>query len=599
MLKKFNHGSTAIFVFIFLTALFLWLTGNLHIGSVETVSASIEHAEGEHGHGTAESGGEAARDHGEDWCEEHEVPESGCTRCNPSLIDIFKEKGDWCAGHNVPESQCAICNPGCKDSAGHAHGGPVADLDELENVECEHEVPIVQCNSCRFEAGVVKIPPAMADALIKTGEVERRGAVTTLRLTGEVQLDQTRVVDVPPAGRGWITQVSALLGDRVEEGDVLAVIHSEDAGQAKAFYLTAHTRFEIARKEQERQSSMNAALRKLLQRLENESESLKVQNSNGLASEWIGEWKSKLIGSKARVQLARSVYEREEDLQKKKASSKADYEKALQELQIAEAEQASLIEEVHLNMSLDQLHADNSLKQAEADLKAAEQRLYIIGLDEQAIRDLPRQSDSKSFARLEIKAPRTGTVIAQNVTKGHFVEISESLYTIADLSNLWVWCDVYERDLAVIHTALAERKFPQAKVKVAAFPDAPFFGEVDLIRSLLDEHTRTAKIRVQTRNEHAMLKAGMFANVEIEIPTGKQIALLPQEAVLSDEGKSFVFEHWKDDLWARRDVEVGKSNGGFTEVLDGLSEGAQIVTGGAFMLKSDVLREKMGAGCAD
>ena len=74
---------------------------------------------------------------------------------------------------------------------------------------------------------------------------------------------------------------------------------------------------------------------------------------------------------------------------------------------------------------------------------------------------------------------------------------------------------------------------------------------------------------------------------------------VPSSAILSDEGKTFVFQQWKDDLWVRRDVSVGRKQRGFVEVLNGISTGDTIVTSGAFMLKSDILREKMGAGCAD
>jgi cobalt-zinc-cadmium efflux system membrane fusion protein len=101
------------------------------------------------------------------------------------------------------------------------------------------------------------------------------------------------------------------------------------------------------------------------------------------------------------------------------------------------------------------------------------------------------------------------------------------------------------------------------------------------------------------KNEERKLKPGMFAEAEISIPLKENALIVPSSAVVSDEGKSFVFQHLKDDLWMRRDVRVGKNQGGFIEILSGLPKNATIVTGGAFMLKSDILREKMGAGCAD
>jgi cobalt-zinc-cadmium efflux system membrane fusion protein len=73
---------------------------------------------------------------------------------------------------------------------------------------------------------------------------------------------------------------------------------------------------------------------------------------------------------------------------------------------------------------------------------------------------------------------------------------------------------------------------------------------------------------------------------------------VPQNAVMSDAGNYFVFRHFKDDLWVRCDVIPGQSQGGYVEILKGISEADRIITGGAFMLKSEVLKEKMGGGCA-
>jgi len=77
------------------------------------------------------------------------------------------------------------------------------------------------------------------------------------------------------------------------------------------------------------------------------------------------------------------------------------------------------------------------------------------------------------------------------------------------------------------------------------------------------------------------------------------VAVVPSSAVVSDEGKTFVFEHLKDNLWVRRDVQLGRNLGAVVEIQAGIANGATVISHGAFMLKSDILREKMGAGCAD
>jgi len=499
ILQKTNHLGMALFVFVVLAGTILWLTGNLHFGPRDPAEASSA-LDDSHGH----EHGDQVNEH---MCEEHGVPESLCAQCNPLLAATFRAKGDWCAEHNLPESQCTFCNPDLFRDL-----GLTTDLSTLEKAMCEHGVATVECERCRFEIGVVKLQPSLANALVETTVVQDVERTKTLRLTGQVQLDKTRVVDVVPTGGGRVEWVEKLLGQQVKKGDVLAIIHSADLGQAKAQFLELQ----------------------------------------------------------ARLELATSTFEREKELYETKVSSKADY-----------------------------LSASNEFKAAQAYYAAADRRLRLFGLGAEQITAIKDEKENEHFADLVLRAPQAGTITAQNLSVGKLVDATESLYTIADLSNVWVWYDLYERDLAVLHERLSSGESVVAKVRVKAFEAEVFDGVVDLIGSQVDEHTRTIKVRVQVRNEERKLKPGMFAEAEISVPLKGNITAVPSSAILSDEGRTFVFQHWKDDLWVRRDVRVGRGQEGFVEVLNGIPRGATVVTSGAFMLKSDILRKKMGAGCAD
>ena len=385
-------------------------------------------------------------------------------------------------------------------------------LSELEKIVCEHEIGIIDCDNCRFEVGVVKIDPSIAESLIEIGTVQEVERTSVFKFTGQVQLDLTRTVEVVSAGSGRVDKVSKLLGEKVKKADVLAVIHSADLGQAKADFL-------------------------------------EVQ---------------------AKLELSEATFKREKELYTKKVSSEADY-----------------------------LNALNELRVAEASYVAADKRLNLFGLKAEQIGSIKDEKKNEDFANLVLQVPQAGTIIKQNISTGKIVGTTESLYTIADLSNLWVWCDVYEKDLAVLHEQLASGKQLRAAVHVKAFDASKFEGVVDLIGNVMDEHTRTVKIRVQVKNPQGKLRPGMFAEVEVMIPGDGRMTAVPRNAVMSDAGKNFVFRYWKDDLWARSDVTVGSVYGDLIEILNGIPNGARIVTGGAFMLKSDILREKMGAGCAD
>jgi cobalt-zinc-cadmium efflux system membrane fusion protein len=395
----------------------------------------------------------------------------------------------------------------------HEHESePVSGEQSIEEAMCEHGIRTIDCDKCRFELDVVKLQPSVANALIETTVAKDTPRTTILKLTGQVQLDKTRVVDVVSTGAGQVKNVEKLLGQDVTEGDILAVIHSADLGQAKAQFL-------------------------------------EVQ---------------------ARLELATSTFEREKELHEKKISSEADYLNALSELQAAQAYYA-----------------------------AAEKRLRLFGLDTEQINSIKDEKENGLFAELVLRAPLSGTIIVQNISAGALVDTTQSLYTIADLSNVWVWYDLYEKDLAVLFDQFSSGRTVTAKVQVKAFEGELFDGVVDLIGSQIDEHTRTVKVRVQVKNQQRKLKPGMFAEAEISIPLKGSMTTVPSSAVLSDEGKAFVFQHFKEDLWIRRDVRVGRNQGDMIEVLSGIPQGAIIVSRGGFMLKSDILREKMGAGCAD
>jgi len=176
ILKNNNLGA-ALFIFIALTGIILWFSGNLHFGARSFAEADVQDASHEHESETNEL---TAREH------------------------------------------------------------------NLEEAMCEHAIRTIDCDKCRFELGVVKLQPSVASSLIETSVVQDSPRTKTLKLTGQVQLDKTRVVDVVSTGAGQVKRVERLLGQEAAKGDILAVIHSADLGQAKAQFLEVQARLELA-----------------------------------------------------------------------------------------------------------------------------------------------------------------------------------------------------------------------------------------------------------------------------------------------------------------------------------------------------------------
>lgn len=235
-----------------------------------------------------------------------------------------------------------------------------------------------------------------------------------------------------------------------------------------------------------------------------------------------------------------------------------------------------------------------------AEMEAAEQSLYALGLEKDYMEKLQKNNtSSQNIGLLPVKAPFGGTVIEKNASIGELIGPDKDVFIIADLSTMWVWADVYEKDLQRL---LSTRKngVIKAVVQTSSFPERSFSGVVDYIGSTVDKETRTVKVRASVRNDEMLLRAGMFCKIMMNMGTsGEKALIIPRKALLSDEGKDFVFAKWKDEYYIRKPVKKGREMIDSFEIVEGLNTGDDIIVDGAFLLKSDILREKMGAGCAD
>ena len=222
-------------------------------------------------------------------------------------------------------------------------------------------------------------------------------------------------------------------------------------------------------------------------------------------------------------------------------------------------------------------------------------KLKRLGMSTYAARGLTQKT---ATGRLVLRASVDGTVLDIHAVAGEVARADTSLATVGDNSSVWVWADLYERDIALVTREQAKQPLA-ATVQVKAYPGQEFAGTVDFVSPSMSESSRTVKARINVPNPDRRLLAGMFAQVKVFIPGDRQVLAVPSKSVLEDEGRSFVFVHHEGDYWVRRPVSAGRTFAGMTEITRGLTGSEVVVTNGAFLLKSDVLRSKMGAGCAD
>ena len=210
--------------------------------------------------------------------------------------------------------------------------------------------------------------------------------------------------------------------------------------------------------------------------------------------------------------------------------------------------------------------AENGEKDALADLRGAEQELKILGVDKN------HPGDS-----VKVYAPITGIIVAQNTTAAGAAGLNVAgvvgSLTIADLSHVWVVCDVYENDLAQVH--LGER----ADIRLNAFPDVVRQGTISDIGAVLDPSLRTAKVRIQVPNSGNTLRIGMFATATFHGGRPQDVIVVPSKAILHLHDREFVYvPTGKQGDFRRVVVQTGAAlPGDVVAITSGLSEGQQVV----------------------
>jgi cobalt-zinc-cadmium efflux system membrane fusion protein len=273
----------------------------------------------------------------------------------------------------------------------------------------------------------------------------------------------------------------------------------------------------------------------------------------------LGQIWSEYQKTKSRRELASRNLQREETLFEKKVAPEKDVHKARQEL-----------------------------SEAEADLTFLKERLRLLGTDVSAV-ESQKGNGGNGHPLIPVASLVGGVVIEKSVTQGEFVSPEKALFTVADLSALWVLIDIYEKDLPRV------TKDTPVKLSVAAFPDRQFHGKVAYLADLVDEKTRTVRARVVVDNKTGALKPGMFAAVQLELKngtTGKTMSI-PEEAVFLDGSERYVFLQEEDGKFTKRRVSVGPASGEKIEVKAGLKEGDVVVTKGVFTLKSELKKEAL------
>jgi len=313
-----------------------------------------------------------------------------------------------------------------------------------------------------------------------------------------VQANQNELAEVTALIRGRVVKVHVDVGQDVNKGTRLALLHSVDLGMAEGEHLK----------------------------------------------------------SAARMEEAERSHVRAKELYENKAVS-------LAELQRREA----------------------AMKAARAEARETRNRLELLGVPQEEIDRLDREHTIK--ADMPLRAPFDGRVITRNITRGEVVETDQKLFTVANLTDVWVIGNVPEKDIRFIH------KDQNVNVVFAAYPHAIFGGTITYVGDVLDPATRTMSLRVTVSNPERLLKPEMFAVISVYATSSPDALSVPLAAVQDGPVGKMVFIQQEVGTFEARTVKLGNEEGEVIRVLEGVKAGEQVVTKGSFALKSEMERHKI------
>lgn len=219
-----------------------------------------------------------------------------------------------------------------------------------------------------------------------------------------------------------------------------------------------------------------------------------------------------------------------------------------------------------------------ALLEADALIQASKRRLELWGLTEMQIEEIPKASDSA--LQLTIYSPISGVVTKRNVTEGQYVKEGDALYTITDLSSVWIQADIFESDIPLI------RSGQTAKISTPDLRNGSLEGVVSFLQPAVDPQTRTMTARIQVSNPQMRLRPGMFVQVSLQTPISADTVGVPRSAVLDTGKEKVVYVAKGDGVFEKRAIEADAVGDDYYAATKGIQPGERVVTHGNFLIDS-------------
>ena len=237
-------------------------------------------------------------------------------------------------------------------------------------------------------------------------------------------------------------------------------------------------------------------------------------------------------------------------------------------------------------------NAESTVASQRARVSKVEEQIHRFGLSDTELANLSPDEEGRTGHRMAshnvLRAPFAGVITKYDVAAGEVVEPERELFTITDLSTVWIQADVYEKDLGKVRSDV------DVAIKADAYPDRPFTGRLTYVSDVIDPTTRTAKVRCVIPNADGALKLDMFVKVAIPTSDRRSAVVVPVSAVQTVDEQRIVFVRQSATRFERRIVQTGTTAGDLVELASGVKAGEMVVGAGSFYLKTALLRERIG-----
>lgn len=402
----------------------------------------------------------------------------------------------------------------------------------------------------------------------------------TMKYSGELQLNEDRLVHINPRFSGFVRKVEKKLGDYVEKGEVLALVDSLEIGEARSNFIEMKRNDELAMQDLERvQKLRNTFYNSLLRIEEGKSDPSAIGDSLNQA---IGDF----YKSFSRLSLAKKTWKREQKLFKEKVNSEESYLAAQSQLEEAQTDFSFQKDQQKYEIERELLQKKRLLQLVDIKFRSARNKLVLFGLTEQEINDLSQDNcESDDLTLTSLRAPFAGYIIKKHLVVGERISSENSVYTIADLKDYWALFQVYSQDTHKIKIG------QELDVTVAG---KSYKAKIDYIGKTINEATRSFDARALIQHDQG-LKAGLFLQANVIVDKIKVNAIIPKTAIFDMDGNRVVFVKHKGAFEPKK-IQIGREDTFNVEVLSGLNKNDFYVSVGGFHVKAELLKGSLGDG---